>query len=129
MKVENHLKNMKLKNSVNIFNKVPVSINTRLVSTQGVNEESVENIIKLHKLRSCYCSLMSVTDDKEKLRQLAHFITQIDYQLQKLWNFSQDYLYHRFWELPKCECPKSDNIDTYGTGHRYINPNCPLHGR
>lgn len=129
MNQENHLMNMISRNSVNIFNKKLVSLNSRLISRQGLDEESVSKITKLHVVRNCYTSLIEVTDDVNKLRYFSLFITQIDFKLQELWGFPQDSIYHRFWELPKCDCPKSDNLDTYGTGHRYINPNCPLHGR
>jgi hypothetical protein len=120
---------MILKNSnPNTFGKKITSINARLVAAKNVSDEDVDKIKRLHKLRNCYVQLMEIKYTKEDLKYLANIVTQIDFQLQKLWKFKEDSLYHRFWELPKCECPSMDNIDVYGTGHRYINPNCKIHG-
>ena len=112
----------------NIFGVKMVVINSRLVANQGLDLDEVDKVNKLHKVRNCYLTLMENTDDSVELKRLSLFVTQIDFQLQKLWKFKVDSAYHRFWELPKCQCPASDNLDTFGTGHRYINPNCPIHG-
>lgn len=113
----------------NIFAGKMVVINSRLVTNQGLDLDEVDKVNKLHKVRNCYLTLMENTDDSVELKRLSLFITQIDFQLQKLWKFKVDSAYHRFWELPKCQCPASDNLDTFGTGHRYINPNCKIHGK
>ncbi len=112
----------------NIFAGKMVVINSRLVTNQGLDLDEVDKVNKLHKVRNCYLTLMENTDDSVELKRLSLFITQIDFQLQKLWKFKVDSAYHRFWELPKCQCPASDNLDPFGTGHRYTNPNCPIHG-
>jgi len=112
----------------NIFSKRISTTNSRLVANQGLDMETVDKINKLHIVRNCYLTLMEEVNDKENLRYFSNIVTQIDFQLQRLWKFKEDSTYHRFWELPKCDCPKMDNMDTYGTGHRYINPNCLLHG-
>jgi hypothetical protein len=113
----------------NIFAGKMVVVNSRLVANQGLDLDEVDKVNKLHKVRNCYLTLMENTDDDVELKRLSLFITQIDFQLQKLWKFKVDSAYHRFWELPKCQCPASDNLDTFGTGHRYINPNCKIHGK
>lgn len=113
----------------NIFASKMVVINSRLVTNQGLDLDEVDKVNKLHKVRNCYLTLMENTDDSVELKRLSLFITQIDFQLQKLWKFKVDSAYHRFWELPKCQCPASDNLDTFGTGHRYVNPNCKIHGK
>ena len=113
----------------NIFASKMVVVNSRLVTNQGLDLDEVDKVNKLHKVRNCYLTLMENTDDSVELKRLSLFITQIDFQLQKLWKFKVDSTYHRFWELPKCQCPASDNLDTFGTGHRYINPNCKIHGK
>ncbi len=129
MNQENHLMNMISRTSIsNIFSKRISTTNSRLVANQGLDMETVDKINKLHIVRNCYLTLMEEVNDKENLRYFSNIVTQIDFQLQRLWKFKEDSTYHRFWELPKCDCPKMDNMDTYGTGHRYINPNCLLHG-
>ena len=113
----------------NIFAGKIVVVNSRLVTNQGLDLDEVDKVNKLHKVRNCYLTLMENTDDSVELKRLSLFVTQIDFQLQKLWKFKVDSAYHRFWELPKCQCPASDNLDTFGTGHRYINSNCKIHGK
>lgn len=103
-------------------------LNARLISNQDLKQEEVDKIYKLHRVRNCYITLMNISTSKEDLRYLSQIVTQIDFQLQRLWKFKEDSSYHRFWELPKCDCPKMDNQDVHGTGHRYINPNCIIHG-
>lgn len=120
--------NMILRSSMTKFDKRISTINSRLVANQGLDLDTVNNINKLHRVRNCYLTLMEEVNDKQILRHFSDVITQIDFQLQSLWKFKEDSSYHRFWELPKCDCPKMDNQDVQGTGHRYINPNCTLHG-
>ena len=120
--------NMISRSSMTKFDKRISTINSRLVANQGLDSNTVNEINKLHRVRNCYLTLMEEVNDKENLRHFSKIVTQIDFQLQRLWKFKEDSVYHRFWELPKCDCPKMDNMDVYGTGHRYINPNCTLHG-
>lgn len=114
----------------NRFNnyKRKTSINYRLVTLQKVSDLDIEKINKLHRVREIYLTLLDISDNKDQIRYISSLITQIEFQLQRLWKFKEDSSYHRFWELPKCDCPKMDNQDVYGTGHRYINPNCIIHG-
>ena len=112
----------------NRFSKYMPILNVRMISNQNLNQEEVDKIYKLHRVRNCYITLMEISSSKEDLRYLSRIIEQIDFQLQRLWKFKEDSSYHRFWELPKCDCPKMDNMDVYGTGHRCINPNCKIHG-
>lgn len=120
--------NMISRSSMTKFDKRISTINSRLVANQGLDSNTVNEVNKLHRVRNCYLTLMEEVNDKENLRHFSNIVTQIDFQLQRLWKFKEDSVYHRFWELPKCDCPKMDNMDVYGTGHRYINPNCTLHG-
>jgi len=110
------------------FYKKNIQLNTNLIRQKNLNNQDIERISKLHSVKECFKSLMEKESDVERLRYFSKLITQIDFQLQKLWKFEQDITHHRFWELPKCDCPKSDNNDVCGLGHRFINNNCVLHG-
>jgi len=112
----------------NIFAGKMVVINSRLVTNQGLDLDEVDKVNKLHKVRNCYLTLMENTDDITNLKKLSKIIEQIDFQLQKLWKFKVDSKYHRFWNLPKCQCPKLDNMDALGTGRKIYSKNCPIHG-
>jgi len=72
---------------------------------------------------------MEKTDETEELRELADKITQNEFIIQELFNFDRDARFHRFWELPKCECPRMDNMDSWGTGRSVTSSNCKIHWR
>ena len=72
---------------------------------------------------------MEKTDDIAELRKLANIWKLNEFKKQTAFNFEPDVNFHRFWELPKCTCPKLDNLDTYGMGMRYISSTCPIHNQ
>lgn len=112
-----------------VFKKTSQILNDRLIKQQDLNDTDVKNIHKLHSIKNCFIDIMEKEDCQNKLKLMSRLVTQIEFQLQKAWKFEQDQTFHRFWELPKCSCPKLDNEDLSGTGHRYINPNCLYHGK
>ena len=61
------------------------------------------------------------------LKELAGFITEIDFELQGYWGLKRDSSMHRFWELPGCECPTLDNVDRYRFGFGVVAAGCPIH--
>ena len=105
------------------------SLNPRLVAKQELNQLQVDNIIDLHKHKDQILSQMKTATQKKTLRELAQKITNIEFNLQALWGFSQDENFHYWFEVPQCDCPKMDNRDRYGTSHRIINPHCKIHGK
>ena len=81
----------------------------------------------MHELKAGVYEQITLTDDSKKLKELAQELRGIEFKLQELWGFPQDGNFHRFWEAPKCKCPKMDNKDRYP--HRQIiSSKCPLHG-
>jgi len=118
--------NKKLLNST-LKSKISI-LNLNLINKQKINDEDVKLIHKLHIIKNCYLSFIESSNSKEDIRRFAKFITVIEFRLQNLWKFKEDINYHRFWNLPKCSCPKMDNMDDYGSGFRHINLNCIIHG-
>lgn len=110
-----------------LHGKYRFKINMRLLAEQQA-VENIEEIIKKHKERIDLFSFMEVEDNLTLLRKYDDLCTFLEYELQRLWKFPEDARYHRFWERPKCTCPKMDNMDSYPYMF-YINGNCPLHGR
>jgi len=104
------------------------SINNNLVIHQKVSPEDVKKIEKLQNIRSYFYDFIELSEDKEEIRRLVKFITQIEFQLQKLWNFKPDETMHRWFDVPKCSCPKMDNAGYLGTPYKTINPKCIIHG-
>ena len=104
-------------------------INQNLVNRQKVSAEDVKKIVKLQTIRKYFYDFIELSNDKEEIRRLDRIITQIEFQLQKLWGFPQNRNFHRWFDVPKCSCPKGDNADSLGSDFRIINPNCILHGK
>jgi hypothetical protein len=111
----------------NVSSKI-YTISQGLVRQQKVSPDDVKRIVKLQTLRKYFYDFIELSDDKEEIRRLDKIITQIEFQLQKLWGFPQDRNHHRWFDVPKCSCPKWDNADNIGSEYRIINPNCILHG-
>ena len=89
---------------------------------------NLKKIKELHiKRYELYDKINSEVDSK-KLEMLGKDSTELEFQLQELWNFKRDINFHRFWDLPKCRCPKLDNDDTYPFGFYVVSGDCPLHG-
>lgn len=112
-----------------VFKQKHQVLNSLLISKQELNDTDVNKINKLHYIKNCFFDIIEKEYDPNRLKLISKLVTQIEFQLQKLWKFEQDQTFHKFWELPKCSCPKLDNEDLSGTGHRYIDTNCIFHGK
>ena len=99
-----------------------------LVASQGVDDESLKKILKAHKDKMRIFYKMEETDESSTLKVLNGEIKKLEFKLQSLWGFPQDVNFHRFWEVPKCQCPEMDNEDAYPTGYYVISGGCPIHG-
>ena len=112
-----------------------IVINEKMLSRQDAwkNLEEIwknlEEIKKLHLEKNKVFSKMKKSRKKETLKKLAEEVGQIEFKLQAAWNFPLDKNYHRWFEVPKCTCPKMDNIDMLGTKYRIIAEDCPIHGK
>lgn len=104
-----------------------IFLNRLLIKRQGCTVETVEKLKQVHYERMGVIKRMEETDDPVALQVLNKSIIEIDFKLQELWGFPQDPNYHRWWEVPKCKCPKLDNSDNYGTKYRIIRGDCPVH--
>lgn len=89
--------------------------------------ENLEKIKDAYSRKLFIYDEINETTDKTKLRELGLKLREIEFELQGYWKFSIDAKFHRFWEYPKCECPKLDNMDDY-PHLQHINLSCPLHG-
>ena len=103
-------------------------LNPALIKKNGLTEAEVENLKLLHcKLYTVHLSI-EATDDPIQLKHYANLIEHYEYELQKCWHFHRTYTMHRWFDVPKCKCPKMDNEENMGTKYRIINAECPLHG-
>ena len=109
------------------FGNYSIAINERLLDKQNVRH-NLEKIKKLHLEKMKIFTKMEKTDDKESLRKLTKDVEKIEFKLQEAWEFEKNADFHRWYEVPKCECPKMDNEDYYGTKYRSYIETCPIHG-
>lgn len=85
----------------------------------------------LDKLKSCLLEKLKIYDiienSDENLEQYYKKLTDIEYDMQLLYDEDEDISYHRFWETPKCTCPKIDNLEIYPSEKPIFDKNCPIH--
>ena len=111
------------------YNGKPVyNLNSSLVLKQGLDVSELRNLKSLHAEKLKYFDLMRETDEKFKLKEYAHEVECIEFEMQKAWHFTQDRNFHEWYKVPKCTCPKMDNADNRGTNRRIIVMDCPVHG-
>lgn len=109
-----------------------VVINEKLVKQQKINAETLEQIKAVHESRLMLFDIMENTPintvrDNDFLVKCDRTVDHLESILQFLWGFPQDKRYIRFWERPRCSCPKLDNEDRYPTGYYIISEDCILH--
>lgn len=107
--------------------KPALKLNKELLDQQNC-WANLEEIKKLHQEKLKLFETMKNTNDNKLLKNYDSVLTELEYKLQELWKFSKNSNYHKFWERPKCKCPKIDNYDAYPTGYYVVNESCPLHG-
>ena len=103
-------------------------LNSRLFYKNGLSENDLATIKKLHcDMYVVYCA-MEATDDIVELKRLAGDVEQLEFALQKAWKFHVSSKWHHWFDVPKCTCPKYDNIERLGTKERIFNSECTIHG-
>jgi len=90
--------------------------------------KNLDEIKELFEFKYEIYSAMEETDDIDLLKIFADMITQNEFKIQLAFNFKADKGFHRFWEIPKCNCPSMDNQERWGcdVGY-YVNGSCPIH--
>ena len=103
-------------------------LNPAFVRKQGITDiETIKELILTHEDRWRIFEAMEATDDPEDLHMFAEQFENLEYEQQKLWGLKPDRNWHRWWEVPKCACPKMDNRDNYPSKYRIIAGHCPVH--
>lgn len=98
-----------------------------LIERQGVDDETLRHIKLTHVMRAKLCERMEQTDNASELVELSKKITNLEYVQQQLWGFPEDCSYHRWFDVPKCLCPKTDNEEALGSSQQIVSNNCPVH--
>jgi hypothetical protein len=102
-------------------------LNAGWIDSKGLTPEDVKELQQSHSdLRDVY-DMMEATDDVKELRKLAIMVTDIEFKQQLLWKFPMDRTMHNWYKVPKCTCPKMDNMDARGTEYWIVSGDCPIH--
>ena len=107
----------------------PERLNQNLVARNNVSYTSQIQLCKLYdeldalletsKLEGLTRADYDIVSDK---------VTELEFELQRLWGFPQDKEFHRYWlSVGHCKCGAIDNLERLGYG-RIINLGCPIHG-
>lgn len=102
-------------------------LNPRLVAQKNLSEEEVEHIKRLHVVRLEIEDHMREAPEVDLKALYADWHDNQQY-LQEAWKFPKNDNFIRFWEVPRCTCPKMDNEERCGVGHFIVSCNCPVHG-
>lgn len=108
------------------------TLNISLLITKSINEKTANRIKSLHRKKLRMFDVMQKLDPIANIEQLKTYETRItknEFALQELWGFEKKANYHKFWELPHCNCPSLDNLDMYPSDSYYINASCLYHGK
>ena len=87
-----------------------------------------ELVKKLDKRKQRLFKKIEKTENKEDLKLLVKKVEDVDFEIQEAMGFEKSKKFHKWYETPKCICPKSDNRECLGTDYRIIAQDCPLHG-
>lgn len=103
-----------------------------MVEDMHIDDQTLEKIKEMHKVKLKIFWLMEssqveTNEDISFLCRCDRLLTEAEFLLQNLWGFSSDACYHKFWERPKCVCPKMDNEDRYPSRNYIISEDCILH--
>jgi hypothetical protein len=108
-----------------------IYLNQALVRRQNLTKEEEQHIVDLHVKKSHLFFEMqgfARLGNKKELQKRAALITDLEFQLQRAWKFTEDINYHKFWEMPGCSCAKLDNNDAWPTGYYSRSGGCLIHG-
>lgn len=98
-----------------------------------IEKDRISNNKNLDKLKNCLIEKLKIYDAIEKsesddnLRQYYKKLTDIEFNMQLLYGEDEDVTFHRFWETPKCTCPKIDNLENFPSEIPIFDSNCPIH--
>lgn len=111
------------------YGKKFVVLNENLIKAKNLSNKQIERIKDLHLQKMKVFEKMEKTNNSFKLREFNDNLDEIEKELQLAWGFPYNTNYFKFWERPKCSCPKMDNNDRYPSKYYIYNNNCKIHGK
>jgi len=113
-------------NNIPIYNdeELICTLNGALLERQGITD--ITRLAELYIEKNDLEKVMKASDEPKVFVDEWH---DIEYDIQEAWGFERSRKHHRFWEMPKCGCPKLDNIDMWPSGVYFMSGSCVLHGK
>ena len=100
-----------------------------------MNKKGIDTPEKIKVLKDSYKAMWKIfeqtenSNDNNFLCTVAELVQNAEFNIQTAWGFKQDLKQCKYlFEVPKCICPKTDNIDRIGTEYRVYDMKCPIHG-
>ena len=103
-------------------------LNPVLISLQNLSEADVSLIKRLHMTRMEIECDMEDAPSEYILKGLYSLWWNVQHLLQDAWKFERNDNFIRFWDVPRCTCPKMDNEENYPLGYYVTNMSCEVHG-
>jgi hypothetical protein len=104
-------------------------LNPFLIARQSLGGDQVAALQATHFERARIFSAMAATDDPAALLALAREFDLLEFTQQRLWRFAELAEMHRWFDVPKCSCPKHLNHSLMGGPLRAVAVGCPVHGQ
>jgi len=104
------------------------TLNGRLARKQKISAEDIEMLKDTHIMHRLIFQAMERVNEVTKLKRLAKMFEDLEFLQQELWKFGKDSKFHRWFDVPKCSCPKLDNADRIGTDFNIYDLKCIIHG-
>jgi len=110
------------------YNTYLITLNKDLILEKGLSNSIVDELLAVHLAKFKVFEEMDNAPEST-LYALALRIEMLEFKLQRLWGFSEDDAYHKWREVPRCDCPYLDNLDYYDHKLRNYHMGCPVHGK
>ena len=108
--------------------KIEMALNPGLILQQGIGVRAIKVLRKLHIKRLQMFEKMEKLSTREELHPYVKKLELLEFAMQRAWKFKQDRDFHTWWyQAPHCNCPKMDNVDSFGVGQRIYSSDCILH--
>jgi len=97
-----------------------------------LDDNLVDETDDVDSLKKCLLEKLKIYDEignsKDKnLTKYSKKLSDVEFNLQLLYGVDEDEKFHRFWETPKCTCPKIDNVVKFPNGNYIFDKTCPIH--
>jgi hypothetical protein len=100
-----------------------------LIARQSLDDERIAAPQATHVERSRIFCAMAATDVPAELLVLARAFDILEFTQQRLWRFAELAEMHRWFDVPKCACPKHVNRNLMGGPLRAVSLECPVHAQ